>query len=56
MPRNSLSDFDKQVRHEISINLKNLLKEREITQMELSELVNIPASTLSGYFADTRLV
>lgn len=52
MPRNSMSDFDKQVRHEISTNLKKLLESRGLTQVELSELVNIPASTLSGYFAE----
>ena len=47
-----MSDFDKQVRNSISTNLKKLLESRGLTQVELSELVNIPASTLSGYFSE----
>lgn len=52
MARNPLNDYDKKVRNSISTNLKKLLESRGLTQVELSELVNIPASTLSGYFAE----
>lgn len=51
MARSPLNNYDKKVRNAIANNLKTLLDSRNLTQVELSELVNIPASTLSGYFA-----
>lgn len=49
MPRNKLSKFDKELRAQISTNLKKYTD--GITQYELSEMTGIPVSTLSGYFA-----
>lgn len=49
MPRNSLSDFEKNLRKQISTNLKKYSS--HLTQNELSKLTGIPASTISGYFA-----
>ena len=49
MPRNKLSKFDKELRAQISANLKKYTD--GIPQYELSEMTGIPASTLSGYFA-----
>lgn len=49
MPRNKLSKFDKELRAQISANLKKYTE--GITQYELSEMTGIPVSTLSGYFA-----
>lgn len=49
MPRNSLSDFEKKLRKQISDNLKKYSS--HLTQNELSRLTGIPASTISGYFA-----
>ena len=52
MARSPLNDYDKQVRKTISTNLRQLLEFSGLTQVELAERVNIPASTLSGYFAE----
>lgn len=49
MPRHNLSDFDKNLRKQISENLKKY--SANLTQSELSALTGIPASTISGYFA-----
>lgn len=49
MPRNKLSKFDKELRAQISANLKKYTDGN--TQYELSEMTGIPVSTLSGYFA-----
>lgn len=49
MPRHNLSDFDKNLRKQISENLKKY--SANMTQSELSALTGIPASTISGYFA-----
>nr|DAP95418.1 MAG TPA: Repressor protein CI [Caudoviricetes sp.] len=49
MPRNKLSKFDKELRAQISANLKKYTE--GLTQYELSEMTGIPVSTLSGYFA-----
>lgn len=49
MPRNKLSKFDKELRAQISANLKKYTD--GITQYELSAMTGIPVSTLSGYFA-----
>ncbi|WP_276789904.1 helix-turn-helix domain-containing protein [Veillonella magna] len=49
MPRNSLTEFEKNIRKQISENLKK--RTSNITQNELSRMTGIPASTLSGYFA-----
>lgn len=49
MPRNQLSSFDKKLRKIISANLKKYTA--HLTQGQLSDMTNIPASTLSGYFA-----
>lgn len=53
MPRNKLSEFDKELRSQIAKNLKRY--SANITQGRLSELTGIPASTLSGYFAERSL-
>lgn len=52
MARSPLNSYDKQVRNSIAMNLKKLLESSGLTQVELAERVNIPASTLSGYFAE----
>lgn len=49
MPRNKLSKFDKELRAQISANLKKYTE--GLTQYQLSEITGIPVSTLSGYFA-----
>lgn len=49
MPRNKLSKFDKELRAQISANLKKYTE--GLTQYQLSEMTGIPVSTLSGYFA-----
>lgn len=49
MPRNKLSDPEKIARKTISENLKYY--SRNYTQKQLAEITGIPASTLSGYFA-----
>lgn len=49
MPRNKLSRFDKELRTQISENLKK--HAGGMTQFKLSEMTGIPVSTLSGYFA-----
>ncbi len=49
MPRNKLSKFDKELRAQISANLKKYTE--GLTQYQLSEMTGIPISTLSGYFA-----
>ena len=49
MPRNKLSDPEKLARKTISENLKYY--SRNYTQKQLAEITGIPASTLSGYFA-----
>lgn len=50
MPRNKLTTPEKIARHTIAENLKKL--SHGMTQVELSEKTGIPASTLSGYFAE----
>ena len=54
MARNQLTDFERQIRYEISENLKKLTI--NITQSELSEKTGIPQSTLSGYFAQRSTI
>lgn len=54
MARNPLSDFEKRLRKEISLNLKK--HTRGITQAELSARTNIPTSTLSGYFSERSTI
>lgn len=49
MGRPPISSFEKQLRNEISNNLKSIT--RGMTQAQISELTGIPTSTLSGYFA-----
>lgn len=49
MPRNKLSKFDKELRAQISANLKKYTE--GLTQYQLSDMTGIPVSTLSGYFA-----
>ena len=49
MPRNKLSKFDKELREQISKNLKRYTE--GLTQYQLSDMTGIPVSTLSGYFA-----
>ena len=56
MPREPLSNFDKATRNKISTNLKRLTESMGLTQAELSAKVNIPASTLSGYFAERSTI
>lgn len=50
MPRNQLSKFDKELRAAIATNLKKYAG--HLTQNQLSDMTGIPASTLSGYFAE----
>lgn len=50
MPRHRISEFDRQLRRTIALNLKKYTA--NITQGRLSEMTGIPASTLSGYFAE----
>lgn len=54
MPRNKIFLFDKEIRAIIAKNLKRLTE--NMTQQELSEKTGIPASTLSGYFAERSTV
>ncbi len=49
MSRNKLSCFDRNLRKQISENLKKHAS--HLTQYQLSKITGIPASTLSGYFA-----
>ena len=49
MPRNKLSYFDRNLRKQISENLKKYAG--HLTQYQLSDMTGIPASTLSGYFS-----
>ena len=49
MPRNKLSHFDRNLRKQISENLKKYAG--HLTQYQLSNMTGIPASTLSGYFS-----
>lgn len=49
MPRNKLSKFDENLRKQISNNLKKYTK--NLTQYQISDMTDIPVSTLSGYFA-----
>ena len=49
MPRNKLSHFDRNLRKQISENLKRYAG--HLTQYQLSDMTGIPASTLSGYFS-----
>ena len=49
MPRNKLSHFDRNLRKQISENLKKYAG--HLTQYQLSDMTGIPASTLSGYFS-----
>ena len=50
MARNKISEFDRKIRAEIAKNLKKYAS--AITQGQLSEMTGIPASTISGYFAE----
>ncbi len=50
MPRNKVSEFDKKLRATIAANLKKY--SATITQGQLSDMTGIPASTISGYFAE----
>lgn len=54
MARNQLSEFEIRTRKEISSNLKKYTK--NITQGKLSEMTGIPASTISGYFAERSTI
>ena len=49
MTRNKLSHFDRNLRKQISENLKKYAG--HLTQYQLSDMTGIPASTLSGYFS-----
>ncbi len=49
MPRNKLSHFDRNLRKQISENLRKYAG--HLTQYQLSDMTGIPASTLSGYFS-----
>ncbi|MFR4872942.1 MAG: helix-turn-helix domain-containing protein [Dialister invisus] len=49
MPRNKLSKFDENLRKQISNNLKKYTE--NLTQYQISDMTDIPVSTLSGYFA-----
>ena len=49
MPRNKLSKSDENLRKQISNNLKKYTE--NLTQYQISDMTDIPVSTLSGYFA-----
>ena len=49
MGRPPINEFEKQLREDISNNLKRVTHGK--TQAQISEITGIPTSTLSGYFA-----
>ncbi|EPF4429226.1 LexA family transcriptional regulator [Escherichia coli] len=54
MARPSLNNFEKQLRKEISNNLKRITRGK--TQAQISEMTGIPASTISGYFSQRSTI
>jgi len=49
MDRGQHTKYEMQLRQAIAANLKALLKERRMTQKQLSDLTGIPTSTISDY-------
>lgn len=56
MPRTAVSEIDKAIRKKISLRLKSLANINELTQSDISLKTGIPASTLSGYFAERSTI
>lgn len=54
MARPPLNNFEKQLRKEISENLKRITRGR--TQAQISQMTGIPASTISGYFSQRSTI
>ena len=54
MARPPLNNFEKQLRKEISDNLKRITRGR--TQAQISQMTGIPASTISGYFSQRSTI
>lgn len=54
MPRLPLSSYEKNLRKQIATNLKSLSK--GVTQNTISKVTGIPASTISGYFAERSTI
>lgn len=54
MGRPSLSSFEKNLRHEIALNLKRISQGK--TQAQISDMTGIPASTVSGYFSERSTI
>lgn len=55
MERTGLTEYEANIRKEISNNLKRLLKEKRWTQKELAEKSGIPSSTISDYIVGRSL-
>lgn len=55
MPRTELTPQDIEYKKIISSKLQNLLYNSGKKQIDITKQVNIPASTLTGYFKGTRL-
>lgn len=56
MARNKISEFDRQLRHQIAENIKNLSRKKGLSQLRLHEITGIPQSTLSGYFSERSTI
>lgn len=54
MARPALNNFEKQLRKEISENLKKVTHGK--TQAQISQMTGIPASTISGYFSQRSTI
>ncbi|MGS3162271.1 LexA family transcriptional regulator [Enterococcus sp. MFKCC-BF.UR33] len=54
MARPPLNNFEKQLRKEISENLKKVTRGK--TQAQISQMTGIPASTISGYFSQRSTI
>lgn len=54
MARSKLSEFEKNLRTTIAENLRKVTK--GYTQAQLSDMTKIPASTISGYFAERSTI
>lgn len=55
MPRSSYTPQDKKNMEQISINLQMLALQHSSTQTSISDALDIPVSTLNGYFKGTSL-
>ncbi len=55
MDRGKLTEYEMNLRKDIARNLRRLLKERGMTQKQLSERTGIPTSTISDYLNEKSL-